>query len=141
MPRARKPNRAERTPLGSFRSKLTVADKDPAFVYRWINDSPGRVEQAQAGGYEHVNDATTGETGETNTDVGSRTSSIVGRSEDGKGMRGYLMRIPKDFYDADQADKQKVNDAVDEAISGGSVEGEPGKEGVYVPKSGISYQP
>jgi hypothetical protein len=141
MPRARKDKRAERTPLGSFRTKLNVADKDPAYEYRWVNDTPGRIEQAQAGGYEHVTDATTGETGETNTDVGSRTSSIVGRTEDGKGLRAYLMRIPKDFYDADQAEKQKVNDQIDEAIHGGSVEGEPGKDGVYVPKSGISYQP
>ena len=137
MPRARSQNRAERVPLGSHRSKLSVADKDPNYAYRWFNDQPGRLEQAEKAGYEFVNDAATGETGDANTDLGSRTSTVVDRRE---GVRGYLMRIRKEWYDDDQASKQKVNDEVDRSILGGSLDGEPGKDGRYIPDSGISIK-
>jgi hypothetical protein len=141
MPRAKNTNRADRTPLGTHRSKLTVQDRDPAYQYRYINDSPGRVEQARAGGYEFVDDQKTGDTGETNTGLGSRTAVRAGTNADGSGMNAYLMRIPREFYEEDQAEKEKVNQKVDDAINGGAIEGEPGKEGRYVPSSGISYKP
>lgn len=139
MPRTRQTDnkRAKRVPLGSLRQKLHVPEelKEDGYHYHWFNDIPGRLEQAGQAGYEFVGGTPTGEAGDTNTDIGSRTSTVVDRAE---GTRAYLMRIPKEYYDEDQAAKQAVNDRVDEAIMGGKVAE---SEGQYVPKSGISYKP
>ena len=46
------------------------------------------------------------------------------------------MRIPKEWYDEDQAEKQKEPDRVDEAIGKGQLEERPG-DNRYIPDSGI----
>ena len=137
MPRTRQNKRAERTPLGGFRQRLSVSEdqKEDGYVYRWMNDTPGRLEQAEQAGYEYVDNAKAGDTGESNTDLGSRTSAVVDKRE---GTRAYLMRIRKEWYDEDQAAKESVNKQVDDAILGGKVAE---SEGQYVPSGGISYKP
>jgi hypothetical protein len=116
---------------------LSVSEdqKEDGYVYRWFNNTPGRLEQAGKAGYEFVDDATAGDAGESNTDLGSRTSAVVDRVE---GTRAYLMRIRQDWYDEDQAQKQLANDAIDDAIRGGKVAE---SDNQYIPKSGINYKP
>lgn len=120
----------KRTPLGVQRQKLVLDQlKDPNYVYRWVNDGGTRIQNALEGGYEFVSAETAGQIGvrdviPTNTDLGSGVSMVVER---GTGRRAFLMRIPKEFYDEDQAVKQKVVDRVDDAIRGGKIQGLEGR--------------
>lgn len=97
--------RPQRTPLGA-RNRLTVSGKDPNFVYRWINDQEDRVERAKEAGYElvpksghAVGDPRAAEA----SPMGAFTSKAVGG-----GTTAYLMRIPKEYYEEDQAAKQSA---------------------------------
>lgn len=138
--RGRTDTRKERIPLGVARAHLTVADKDPHYQYRWIKGSPERLAAAEAGGYEYVQQGQAGKVGEGaedgNTDIGSRVSRVVGTHADGKARTDYLMRIPKETYEADQAAKQRQVDEVDQAIRRGDAH-KRGDDNRYIPKDGI----
>ena len=134
--------RKERVPFGVPQSRLTVANQDPNFVYRWVNDDGrGRIDRALAGGYEFApsefgQKVGTG-TADGNSDVGSKVSRIVGTQENGAGMRAYLMRIPRDLYTQDQRAKQSQVDEIDKAIRRGDAH-KSGDDKRYVPSAGIS---
>jgi hypothetical protein len=99
--------RPKRTPLGA-RNRLSFTEQDPNFVYRVINDTDDRLKLAQEAGYEFVeSDSPLGDkrAGEASA-PDSRVSKPVGNN-----TRGFLMRIPKEYYNADQKVKM---DAVDE---------------------------
>lgn len=117
-----------RRPLGTPRLKLPVPVWTD-FVGRVINDIPGRIESALAGGYEFVEAKDAPGWGNAiedgNTDLGTKVSRVVGTNSDGTAMRGYLMRIPKEWYDADQAEKMQKVDAVDDAIKHGTHDEKP----------------
>lgn len=144
--RGRKPGREEggrnrRVPLGTPESKLTVpqAQDDKEHEYRWINDKPGRLMRAQAAGYEFVEDPTMQVgTGSTNGNSGadSRVSRLVGKDERGHPLYAYLMKIKREYYDEDQAAKQKAIDEVENTIKRGRFNEKAGDER-YVPKEGI----
>lgn len=121
--------RAERIPLGSHRQKL-IADVRPGFVRRWINDKGARIQYALQGGWEFVSrDKTTA----TTTDQGQGVSQVTGTREGGDSMRSYLMEISKEWYDEDQAAKQKRIDDVESQIKRGKDQhGEVGKDGRYM---------
>ena len=100
-PAPMRPGEARR-PFGVPRKKLELTGTRPGYVPRWINDEPGRVDAAKAGGYEHIRDGR-----------GKPISRVVDRRT---GLLAYAMEIPKEFYDADFALKQKKNDEIDDAI-------------------------
>jgi hypothetical protein len=109
---------------------------------RWVNDRPGRLQQFTEAGYEFVNDPSiqVGQNAEAgHNDLGSRISAQVGVNEGGSPLRAYLMEIKKEWYDEDQAVKKLHNDEIDRQIRGGSLEGEPGQDGRYIPSDGIKY--
>ncbi len=150
MSNARKEEREEgrrvRVPMGARRSKLQLSDQEAkalaeaGYVTRWVNDRDGRVERAQAGGYEFVKpeEATSvgnHEVAQGNTDVGGKVSKIVSRGD--PVIRAYLMKIKKEYYDEDQKAKEETNRRVDEALSGGEAGGA-GIENKYGP--GVTYQ-
>lgn len=114
--------RKRRTPL-MRRNVLNYEDKDPNFVYRFVNDTPGRVQEFLEMGYEHVDH---GKVGESRVDKrsadGSRTQVHVG-----KGEQGFLMRIPKEFYDEDQKVKQEYVDATETSTKREALDGTYGK--------------
>jgi hypothetical protein len=131
-----------RIPLGRHRRKLSIdhlnipADK----VARWVNDKPGRLNQALEGGYQMVRnpiDETAGERTLVTESIGDSLTAVVGSDEAGRAITAYLMVIDKDLYEEDQAFKQLEVDALDEAITEGRVE--PG-EGQYIPSGGIKYE-
>lgn len=138
--RGRNNSRKERIPLGVSRSRLTVADRDPNYEYRWVKGTAERLSAAESGGYEFVQSGAIGKVGEDaqdgNTDIGSRVSRVVGTHADGKPRSDYLMRIPKELYEADQIVKQRDVDKVDEAIRSGKAH-KSGDDNRYVPKDGI----
>lgn len=136
--------RKERIPLGRTRLKLT-APKRPGFHRHWINDVGGRLEEAENGSYKFVTDdgLKVGETalGSGNQDLGSRVSRIVGRAEDGKPIRAYLMEIEEEYYQQDQREKQKRLDVIDAQIRGGTFNPDNDNDmNRYVPSEGISIK-
>lgn len=134
---ASKAERQKRVPLGVPRSKLSVP-KRAGYERRWINDdNKGRLQNALSGGYTHVvdPDLVVGEDGGGDR-TDSRVSRIVGKRDDGKPMRAFLMEIPSELYKEDQASKQAALDEVDRAIRKGRLVSQ-GEEHRYVPKGAI----
>lgn len=107
--------RAERRARPDFgKGKTRMGAKiEPGFVGRWANDSEARIAQLMERGYEFVDKPVA----ENNSDLGAtRQSMVVGSKADGSGLRGFLMQIPKEIYDEDQAAKQARIDAKETAI-------------------------
>jgi hypothetical protein len=105
-PMSEQPARPVRTPLGA-RNRLTYRHQDPNYVYRWVNDQDDRLLQAQEASYEFVRgDASAaGDSRLEATGIDGRISKPAGN-----GVRTFLMRIHKDFYEADQRIKQNAVD-------------------------------
>ena len=118
--------RRARVPLGIKQSNL-IASARAGYQRRWVNDTPGRLQQAIEGGYEHVSQDPTAKS----QDLGVKTSRIVGTKEDGTAMQAFLMEIPADWYEEDQKAKQKPLDEFEQALKG-----KPAIEGAYIPRSG-----
>jgi hypothetical protein len=116
-------SRPTRIPLGQ-RNRLTFTNLDPAFVYRVINDQEDRLIRAQEAGYEFVSsDQQLGDTTVmTPKKVGKKVSKPVGN-----GVNGYLMRIPKEWYDEDQKAKMKKVDESERAMKPNTATGQYGK--------------
>ena len=93
--------RPKRVPVGAG-NKLQFHGKDPNYAYRVVMDRPGRLSAFLAAGYEfcysEVREADKGIAEGTASDT--RQTVNMGGSD-----KGYLMRIPKEFYDEDQAAK------------------------------------
>lgn len=105
--------RTKRIPVSGPRDILTVTNKDPNFVYRWVKDLPGRVQRFLDGGYEIVNhDA---QVGERTVDSGSKVGTAVTRNDAGATL--ILMRIPVDWYNEDQDAKMEQIDALEASMS------------------------
>lgn len=98
------------------------------YRYRWINDSPGRIEAATAGGYTPV----TAKEKIQGGDVNSSHSIVNNRAT---GQRSVLMKIPRELYEEDQKAKEQRTDAVDQAIMRQEFEGR-SIENVYTPEGG-----
>lgn len=104
--------RPKRTPLGS-RARLKFDKKEPGFTYRVINDVDDRLIQAQEAGYEFVTGD--GALGDPRVAEGGRVDSRISKPV-GNGVRGFLMRIPDEYYNADQAEKEKRIAATEAAM-------------------------
>lgn len=97
--------KARRTSINGGRNVLTVSGKDPAYEYRVVNDDGDRISQFEEMGYEVVKDQniTVGDRRIANpTKEGSPIQISVGG-----GTKAYVMRIKKEWYDEDQAEKAK----------------------------------
>lgn len=108
------PNKAletKRIPAGFQRDRLVVADKDPDYVYRIVNDSHNgsNVRRYLDGGYEFVpkEDANLIDKQTEHTPHDSTKAVDVGG-----GLQAYTMRIKKELYESDQELKQKEQDEV-----------------------------
>jgi hypothetical protein len=106
--------RKKRIPVGGARDILTVNGKDPNYEYRWVVDSPGRIQRFNDGGWEVVN---TGdhEVGQRTVDRESKVGSAVTKAS-GDGRTLVLMRILKEWYDEDQKAKQERLDAMESSM-------------------------
>lgn len=131
----RESGKVERIPFGGPQLKLQLSKQDRdgfdkrGTVPHWFNDQDGRVERAQAAGYNFT--ARENATSVGSTDDGDRVSKIVTKGND-LVMRAYLMEIKKEFYDEDQASKLAVTMKVDDALAlGGKAEAD--VEMAYVP--------
>ena len=136
MAQNKRDGRKKRKPLGSPVSKLAVKTR-AGYVRRWINDASNRLHLAIEAGWEHV------ETGEAavsdaaqEADSSTHINQVVGTHDNGEPLIAYLMEIKVEWYNADQKEKQKQLDAVDESIRQGGTK----ENGQYVPKTGIKIK-
>ncbi len=114
---ADRPKRESRVPFGVARTKLEVPMTMEGYHLHWVNDSAGRIQEAQRGGYTFV------EPKEVQAaDTGTQVKRLVGRNEDGSAMYAYLMKIEREFYDEDQQTIQSEVDQFDRAIKRGTLE-------------------
>lgn len=102
---------AKRVPLSVPTLKLAVPEI-PGYVCYWFRGTSQRLQQARRAGYEFVerDEVALNETGfangfddDGNSDLGTRVSVSAGDSgaEDG-GIRLYLMKVRKEFWDEDR---------------------------------------
>lgn len=116
----------------------TAKDKD--FEYRWVNDDGRRVQALnESDDWDFVTSADI-KADERNVKEGAeRISRVVGRTEQGAGMRAYLMRKPKDYYQEDKAAEQAAIDETEAAMRQGVAPGSGALTGphAYVPAGGI----
>lgn len=104
----RKPRR---TSISGTRNVLTVSGKEPGFEYRVVNDDGDRISQFEEMGYEVVRDQNI-KVGDRRIASPTKEGSPVQVSV-GNGMKAFVMRIPKDWYDEDQAAKAKHVDDIE----------------------------
>ena len=127
--------RRKRVPLGTIRTKLQVEPIE-GYKFRWVNDEENRIPQAEQGGYEFTTyDELAGrpigqhDTAPTSVEMGSKVSKVVGTQENGAPLTAYLMKIKQEWYDEDQAEKQKYIDAVEQGLI--NLEGVPESDSMY----------
>ena len=140
-----KPERVRRNLFNGTEGKLKIGHAIDGYHLHIFNDSPGRIDTALQSGYEFVTPDEVGGTGtnvvSSNTDVGDKVRFLVGTSEKGDGLYAYLMKIKEEWWEQDQAEIQKRNDRVDDAIRGGvNVADGTSADGFYTPKGGINYK-
>jgi len=136
----RKTDRRRKGAAGGARAKLGVneaaLDREN-FEYRWINDAKNRVHDlTQDDDWDLVSDPKKA-VKEDGSDLGSAVSRIVGEGAGSEPMRAYLVKKPKKFHIADQAEKQASIDKTMAAIEAGGDQG----PNTYVPEGGmkVSY--
>ena len=104
---AAKPVRAKRTPING-RNILSVTNKADGYEYRFVNDVGDRIEIFKERGWELV-DAKDVRIGDRRVDPAAGTlGSKAHASVDKQGTKAFVMRIPKDWYEEDQAEKAKA---------------------------------
>ena len=137
--------RAERQRRSAFngtRGKLQVGHSIPGYHLHILNDTPGRIQQAQESGYEFVSPeevgGVTNNVTSRNTDIGDKVRFLVGTTDGGEPLYAYLMKIKQEWYDEDQKELQRRNEQIDAAIRGGKLTGDGmSTEGFY--NAGIKY--
>lgn len=117
-----------RVPFSANRKRLQVDEKFEGFVTRWFNDQDDRIQRALAAGYEFVDRDDVRQVGDKdvangNTDMNSKVSRVVGRTAENQPIRAFLMKIRKEWYEADKAKKEETNRLVDDAVRAGTVGG------------------
>lgn len=118
-----------RIPMSIPKAKLSVPEIS-GYHLHWINDYPGRIDQALQSGYEFVTPEEAmlsnfslgaSQSVSGNTDLGSRVSIVVGRGDDATALRAYLMKIREDWYAEDQAISQQRVDNISQQIKKGII--------------------
>ena len=91
--------------------KLHVPEnkKDPNFEYRWINDSPGRIEQYTVhDDWDVTKEDRNGESWEVRRPVGP--------GPDGRPLYAVLCQKRKEYYEQDKAEEEKSIKAQEDAM-------------------------
>jgi len=134
-----------RVPFGGMRLKMQLSDEDlksfeaRKMVTRWFNDHPGRIDRALGAGYSYVSPERVPSLGQgalhgdgKDPESNKRVSIVAGKGADA--FRAYLMEIPKQYYDEDQALKEERNKLTDQGLGLGGKIDDPDLENAYRPK-------
>ena len=120
----KKTQRVKRTPINGQRSILNVKGKDPAYSYRIVNDVDDRINEFLERGYEIVTEEGI-QVGDKRVAKPTQSGSAVELSV-GQGTKAFLMRIKKEWYDEDQAEKNSKVDQIETQMKA-----DPRKDGNY----------
>lgn len=107
------------------RGPLAVRGKEDGFHYRFVNDVDDNVQSFKEGGYQIVQDKDVS-IGDKRVDIPSADGSAKLVSVGG-GMKSVLMRIPQEWYDEDQIDKELALREQESAIKKDALDGNYGK--------------
>ena len=137
------PRRLKKGVFNGTRGKLVVDGEIPGYHLHIINDDRNRLQDATSNGYEFVSPKEIEGVSENvvsrNGELGSdRVRFLVGSQENGQPMYAYLMKLRQEWYDEDQAELQKKNDMIDNAVRKGTITGD--NPAFYVPKGGIQVK-
>jgi len=113
--------RVRRTPINGRRNVLTVAGKDPAYEYRFVNDTGDRVQAFVEDGWEVVQgkDVRIGD-----KRIGApKSEGSIAEASVGLGDKAILMKIPKEWYAEDQAAKQDHVNRTEDAMREKALDG------------------
>jgi hypothetical protein len=117
--------RVQRKPLHQQGPQSISGDKDPNFVYRFVNDTGSRIAKFKQAGYELVDDDSliVGDARVSDaSDLGSSKRVI---SNDG--TVSYLMKIRKDWHEEDQKSKADLIKEQEAAMKQEATQGMYGK--------------
>ena len=137
--------RKNRVPPGIPSMNLDYPTRE-GYTRRVVCDRHGRVDKFLAGGWSFVQQDALEESPAstlkvtTREGLDSRVSQVVGSHKDNRPMTGYLMEIPEELYDEDQAVKMEHIDNLEAGLrQGADADGGagPGKDGRYIPSTGI----
>lgn len=124
-PKANVERRRKRNVLGRGRYKLSTPEI-PGYKTRWANDDGIRIQElTEMNDYDFVlsheisNEVGDPNVGGGNQDLGARVSRVVGTKANGDPLYAYLLKIKKEFYEADQKEKQDRIDEVERQIKRG----------------------
>ena len=125
----------ERLPdLGGTRLKLSVIGTIPGHEMYWENDENGKIEQLLFEGFDFVAPGEVQRASDlvSDMDVSNRISRYVGRQEDGSPLRAYLMKCPKDIWEARQKASQAQASEWDDQIRNGRMKPQDNRQ--YTPQ-------
>lgn len=137
--------RKNRVPPGIPSMNLDYPVRE-GYTRRVVCDRHGRLDKFLAGGWSFVQQDALEEKASgalkvtTREGLDSRVSQVVGSHKDNRPMTGYLMEIPEELYEEDQAAKMEHIDDLEASLRQGTdADGgaSPGKDGRYVPSTGI----
>lgn len=121
---------ADRIPMSVPLQRLQVVDI-PGYHTHWMRSTPERIQQALRAGYTFVQDdevqlnykgLASSPLGGGNSDLGSGVSVPAGRTDErGETVRLVLMKIPLQFWDADQKALDDRQDKIAEALRTGQI--------------------
>lgn len=107
------------------RGPLAVRGKEAGFHYRFVNDVDDNVQSFREGGYEVVQDKDVS-IGDKRVDIPTAEGGVRAVSVGG-GMKSVLMRIPQEWYDEDQVEKEVALREQESAIKKDALDGNYGK--------------
>lgn len=100
--KANRSNRVRRSAVGGagIGGKLNVIGHlDTDYIYRTVNDDGARIQEMEDFGYEVVNDKNLIYGSSNPNQTGSTVSVVVDKKS---GMKGVLMRQPKEYHEEDR---------------------------------------
>ena len=107
--------RPQRVPVGQ-RPKLAVVGKNPNYVYRYVNDVPGRIKDFERGGWELCTNAEV-DVGNFRAEESSGEGSLACQVVDsGTGLKAYVMKIKREWFDEDQKAQEAETRAQEETL-------------------------
>lgn len=108
--------RPQRIPVADSRAPLVVKGLDQKNFYaRWVLDVDDRIQNFLNAGYEFVNQNQIQSAGSKTVETSASTDTRVSKPA-GRGLKLYLMRQPRKFYDEDRRAKDKEIDLTEESI-------------------------
>ena len=136
-------DRPRRNLFNGTNQRLIVDGEIPGFHLHWFNDSPGRIEQALASGYQYVTEGEVRLTSsrrvtEANADMGTGISTVVNSDPAATFNKAVLMKIPMEYFEEDQKEAQnKISSDEESMIRNG---GMGNLQNRYVPKTHVDGQ-